>query len=58
MKNYEVSIKLYNNREHTESSSGCDINTFIQAINQQQVQLMIEAQYNGCAVVRWIREAR
>lgn len=58
MKNWEVSIKLYNNKEHSESSSGCDINTFYQAQNTQQVQRMIEAQYNGCALVRWIKEAR
>lgn len=51
-KTFKVWITLYDNKEHTSYSSNSDINTLIQAQNYQQVQRIVEAQYNGCAVLR------
>ena len=48
---YKVWLTLYDNKEHTSYSSNNTIDTYIQAQSFQQVQRMVEAQYNGCAVL-------
>jgi hypothetical protein len=58
MKNYKVSIILYDNKQHTSKSSGCDIETYVQGQSRFQVEKMIEAQYNGCAYVRYVMEVK
>ena len=55
-KTFKVWITLYDNKEHSSKSSNSEIDTLVQAQNYQQVQRMVEAQYNGCAVLRQCSE--
>lgn len=53
LKTFKVSMTIYDNKEHTAKSSGCDVDTLMQAQNYQQIQKMVEAQYAGCAQLRY-----
>jgi len=54
IKTFKVSFILYDNKEQTSKSTGCDIDTTMQGQDIQQVTKMIEAQYNGCAQIRYV----
>jgi hypothetical protein len=58
LKTYKVWITVYDDRSQTSFSSGADIDTLMTAQNYQQIEKMVEAQYNGCAKLRSAVEVR
>lgn len=58
MKTYKVWFTLFDDANQMSSSGNCEIDTIVQAMDGNQAQKMIEAQYNGRAKVRSVTEQR
>jgi hypothetical protein len=57
MKTYEVKYTIYENKDHTSALSELQwLSTFVNAVNSQTAQSMIEAQYQGLAQVLMVTE--
>lgn len=58
-KNYEVCFTVFEDKDHTRTSSNLQyVTTIVSAFVSQQAQAMIESQYNGCAQVHSVIEVK
>lgn len=58
-RHFEVCYTVFEDRERTRTTSNLQyLTTIVTAFQPQQAQAMIESQYNGCAQVHSVVEAR